>query len=151
MTWRRVDDPDMADDCLFCSIIDGEVPSHTVHETEDVFAFLDVNPLSRGHTLVIPTRHAGAVGDLPADEGHALFTAVHDLAPAVAAAVDAPAYNLGLNNGAAAGQEVDHVHFHVVPRRPGDGGGPIHAIMPGQQDVSDDELAAVADDVRDGL
>jgi histidine triad (HIT) family protein len=141
----------MEDDCLFCGIVDGEMPSHTVYETDDVMAFLDVNPLSRGHTLVIPKRHAAGVGDLPDVEGRALFEAVHDIADDVADAVGADGYNLGLNNGEAAGQEIDHVHFHVVPRRHGDGGGPIHAIMPGQQDVTDDALAAVADDVRDAL
>lgn len=130
----------MTDDCIFCRIIDGDIPSRTVYEDEDVFAFLDANPLATGHTLVIPKAHHERLDDLSTSASSSLFDAVHALTPAIETAVDADATTIGINNGPAAGQEVPHVHVHVVPRFDGDGGGPIHAIAPDRPDPSDDEL-----------
>lgn len=136
-------------DCIFCQIIDGEIPSRTVYEDEDVLAFLDVNPLARGHTLVIPKAHEAAVADLPGDVRDALFTTVGRLAPAVEAAVDADASTIGMNNGPASGQEVPHAHVHVVPRFEGDGVGPLHALDWPTPELDDEEFddiqAAISD------
>jgi histidine triad (HIT) family protein len=136
-------------DCVFCQIIDGEIPSRTVYEDEDVLAFLDVNPLARGHTLVIPKAHEAAAADLPGDVRDALFTAVGRLAPAVEAAVGADASTIGMNNGPASGQEVPHGHVHVVPRFEGDGVGPLHALDWPAPELDDDEFddiqAAISD------
>ncbi|WP_066413059.1 HIT family protein [Halorubrum aethiopicum] len=134
----------MSDDCIFCSIVDGEIPARTVYETDDVLAFLDANPLARGHTLVIPKAHAERVGDLDADLARAVFDAVSELTPRVQDAVDADAANVGINDGEAAGQEVPHVHAHVVPRFEGDGGAPIHAVAGKRPDLSDEDLDAIA-------
>lgn len=142
-----VDPSRMSDDCIFCSILDGDVPSRTVYEDEDVFAFLDVNPLSRGHTLVIPKAHHGRLADLPDEVADAVFGRLHRLAPAVEAAVDADGVTLGVNDGEAAGQEIPHVHAHVVPRFEGDGAGAIHSLRWDRPDLSDGELDAVRDDV----
>jgi len=133
----------MTDDCIFCSILEGEIPSHKVYEDDETYAFLDVNPLGRGHTLVVPKQHAPSLTDL-GDDGEAVFEMVRRLAPRVADAVDAPAYNLGLNNGSEAGQEVPHVHLHIVPRFDGDGGRPIHAIQPSPPEIGDDEMEEIA-------
>jgi histidine triad (HIT) family protein len=141
----------MSDDCIFCSIVDGEIPARTVYETDDVLAFLDANPLARGHTLVIPKAHAERVGDLDADTASAVFDAVSDLTPRVQDAVDADAATVGINDGEAAGQEVPHVHAHVVPRFEGDGGAPIHAVAGARPDLSDDELDGIAGDVADAI
>jgi histidine triad (HIT) family protein len=130
-------------DCIFCSIVDGEIPSHTVYESETVIAFLDANPLARGHTLVIPKAHHERLNDLPAALAGDVFDAVHRLTDRVEAAVDAEASTIGVNNGSVAGQEVPHVHVHVVPRFEGDGGGPIHALFD-RPAVDDDELDAIA-------
>ncbi|WP_248895700.1 HIT family protein [Haloplanus halobius] len=135
-------------DCIFCSIVDGDIPSYTVYEDDTVLAFLDANPLARGHTLVIPKAHHERVNDLPADLAGDVFAAVHDLTEQVEAAVDAPATTLAVNNGPGAGQEVPHVHAHIVPRFEGDGGRPIHAIVEDRPDVSDDELEDVAAAIR---
>jgi histidine triad (HIT) family protein len=139
----------MARDCVFCSIVDGEIPAHTVHETDEVLAFLDANPLEPGHALVIPKAHHGRLEDLPADLAASVWGTVSDLAPRIEFAVGADALSIGVNDGAAAGQEVPHVHVHVVPRRQGDGGGPIHAAFPGQQDLDDEELATIAESIRE--
>jgi histidine triad (HIT) family protein len=137
----------MSEDCIFCQIIAGEIPSHTVYEDETTFAFLDVNPLSRGHTLVIPKDHHESLSDLPAGTAADLGRAVSEVTPAVESAVDAPASTVAVNNGEAAGQEVPHVHWHIVPRFPDDGGRPIHSLF-GGADLSDDEMESVADAIR---
>jgi len=138
----------MSDDCLFCQIVDGAIPSNTVAETDDAYAFLDVNPLARGHTLVIPKDHHERVGELPAETAGDLFELVNDVTPAVEDAVDAPASTVAFNNGEDAGQEVPHVHCHVIPRFADDGARPIHSLFAGA-DLSDEEMEAVAEAIRD--
>jgi histidine triad (HIT) family protein len=135
-------------DCIFCDIVDGAIPSHTVHEDDAVMAFLDANPLARGHTLVIPKAHHERVDELPADLASDLFATVPALTAAVERAADAEATTIAVNNGSAAGQEIPHVHLHVVPRSAADGGRPIHALIEDRPDVDDDDLAAVADAIR---
>jgi histidine triad (HIT) family protein len=138
----------MPDDCIFCKIVAGDIPSRTVYEDDTVFAFLDVNPLAPGHTLVIPKDHHETLGDLPDDTAADVFAALHRLAPTVEDAVDADASNVAFNNGEAAGQEVPHVHGHIIPRFEGDGGRPIHAIAGSRPDLSDEELDDIAADIR---
>ncbi|NHN46295.1 HIT family protein [Halostella sp. JP-L12] len=140
----------MTDDCIFCQIVAGDIPSRTVYEDDDVIAFLDANPLAPGHTLVIPRDHYETLNDLPDGEAAAVFDALHDLTPVVEDAVDADGSNVAFNNGEAAGQEVPHVHGHVIPRFDGDGGNPIHAIAGSRPDLSDDELDDIADRIADG-
>ena len=137
----------MSDDCVFCSIVAGDIPARTVHETDDVLAFLDANPLAAGHTLVIPKAHAQHVGDLDSALASDLFDVVAELTPRVQDAVDADAANVGINDGAAAGQEIPHVHVHVIPRFEGDGGAPLHAVGGDPPDLSEDELDAIAADI----
>ena len=141
-------DSDMSDDCIFCQIIEGEIPSYTVYEDETTYAFLDVNPLSRGHTLVIPREHHERVNDMSADEAGDAFGVISDLAPAVEAAVDAPASTIAVNNGEDAGQEVPHVHWHIIPQFADSDSRPIHVLFDGA-DLDDDEMAAIAEGVRD--
>lgn len=138
----------MSEDCIFCGIVAGEIPGHVVYEDEDVRAFLDANPLARGHTLVVPADHHERVRDMPEGTGRAVFDAIRRLALAVEAAMDADGTTIGINDGEAAGQEIPHVHGHVVPRHEGDGVGPIHSLGWPRPDV-DDEFEAVADAIRD--
>ena len=138
----------MDEDCPFCQIVNGAIPARTVSEDEDVLSFLDANPLTRGHTLVVPKRHHARVADLPSEDRAAVFGTLGRLAPAVEAAVDADGVTVGMNDGDAAGQEVPHVHGHLVPRFDGDGGGAIHSIVRTMPDLDEDELDAIADDIR---
>jgi histidine triad (HIT) family protein len=137
----------MDQDCLFCQIVDGQIPGRTVYEDETTLAFLDVNPLAAGHTLVIPKPHHEYVQDMPADLAGDVFQTVSAVTPAVEAAVDAPATTIAVNNGEVAGQEIPHVHVHVVPRFEDDAVGPIHAFFGGQQEMADDELDAIEADI----
>lgn len=138
----------MSEDCLFCKMVDGEIPIDKVAETDETLAFLDANPLSEGHTLVIPKTHAQRVGDLDRRQAAALFGAVHDLVGPIQEAVDADATTIGFNNGEASGQEIPHVHGHIVPRFEGDGGGPIHVVAGSRPSLSDEEKTSIAERIR---
>ncbi|KAK9479143.1 HIT-like domain-containing protein [Lipomyces japonicus] len=103
--------------CIFCRIIKGEIPSYKVFESSKVYAFLDINPLSEGHTLVIPKYHAAKVHELPDDYLAEILPAAKKIALALGATPDDTfQYNLLQNNGALAHQVVPHVHFHVIPK-----------------------------------
>lgn len=125
------------DDCLFCRIAAGSIPSAEVYQDEAVFAFLDINPLAPGHTLVVTKRHAARLQDCSPEDASALLRAAHLLAPSIAKVTGLPDATIAINNGPGAGQEVQHVHLHLVPRRAGDGHGPIHALFrpPSKADV----------------
>lgn len=106
---------------VFDRILDGEIPSHRVYEDEHTLAFLDIFPLSEGHTLVIPKERRAHLHELSPDAGAALGRALVIVARAVLSATGATTYNVLQNNGAESGQSVDHVHFHVIPRLEGRG------------------------------
>lgn len=101
---------------IFSRILDGEIPCHRVYEDDKVLAFLDIAPLSRGHTLVIPKRPAAQLHHLTDDDAAALGRALPRIARAILAATGATDYNVLQNNGAAAHQAVRHVHFHIIPK-----------------------------------
>ncbi|KAL1964023.1 hypothetical protein VTN77DRAFT_7569 [Rasamsonia byssochlamydoides] len=98
--------------CIFCKIIKGEIPSFKLFENEKVLAFLDIQPLSRGHALVIPKFHGAKLTDIPDED----LTAILPVAKKIAIASGAENFNVLQNNGRAAHQMVDHVHFHVIPK-----------------------------------
>jgi histidine triad (HIT) family protein len=101
---------------IFDKIIDGEIPCHRVYEDDHVLAFLDIGPLSDGHTLVIPKQRVTHLHELSDDSAAALGRVLPRLCRAVMEATGAGAYNILQNNGADAHQEVMHVHFHIIPR-----------------------------------
>ena len=115
--------------CLFCQIVNGEIPCYRVYEDDHVLAFLDIHPCAVGHTIVIPKHHYANVGKLGEAEWGNLATALWRVSQRVETIVKADGSNIGLNNGPAAGQAVPHVHWHVIPRFTNDGGGSMHAII----------------------
>jgi histidine triad (HIT) family protein len=110
-------------DTIFSRILRGEIPCFRVYEDADVLAFLDVSPLSPGHTLVIPKEPAATLDQLSDASAAAIGRVLPRIARAVMAATGATAYNVLQNNGAAAHQAVFHVHFHIIPKPEGGGGG----------------------------
>lgn len=108
-------------DCIFCKIIAGEIPCHRVYEDEHVLSFLDIGPLSEGHTLIIPKGHYVTLDELPDETAAACGRAGKKIGAAVAEATGCAGWNLLQNNGKVAGQVVMHVHFHIIPRTEGDG------------------------------
>jgi len=133
---------------IFSQIVEGEIPARIVYEDETTVAFLDANPLSPGHTLVIPKDEYERVNDVPDNVAADLYATVHRMVPAVEDAVDADGTTVAFNNGEAAGQEVPHVHCHIVPRFEGDDSGPIHAMFDQRPDLDDDELDDIAADIE---
>lgn len=122
-------------DCIFCKIAAGEIPSIKVYEDEATLAFMDINPIAEGHLLVIPKTHAATIDTCDDASLAAAMRTVRRVVPAVRKALGVDALNVLQNNGEAAGQSVHHVHFHLVPRRPGDDV-PIKWVMkPGDQDA----------------
>ena len=106
----------MKNDCVFCAIAAGEIPSFKVYEDDLVLAYLDINPFSGGHTLVIPKDHTTGLLDTPAETLKEIVVRVQKVAAHLKAALPCDGFNILQNNGAAAGQTVPHVHFHIVPR-----------------------------------
>jgi len=106
---------------IFDRIIRGEVPSHKVYEDEHVVAFLDINPLSKGHTLVVPKESKAYLHELSDDSAAAIGRVLPRLCRAVMRATGATSYNVLQNNGSAAHQAVFHVHFHIIPKLSGEG------------------------------
>ncbi len=107
-------------DCIFCKIVAGEIPATKVHETEDTLAFLDVKPVSPGHTLVIPKKHYENIFDIPEDVLAKVISETKYIAKTVKESTDADGISISQNNGEAAGQIVRHLHFHVIPRSKSD-------------------------------
>lgn len=110
-----------AADSIFAKIVAGTIPCHRVFESAHALAFLDINPLADGHTLVIPKRAVERLDQLSADECAELARVVHAVVGMVIGATGATGYNVLQNNGRVAGQEVPYVHFHVIPRAANDG------------------------------
>lgn len=110
----------MKNDCIFCAIAAGEIPSFKVYEDDLALAYLDINPFAKGHTLVIPKGHAANL--IEADDATLaeLIVRVKKIAAHIKAKLGCDGFNILQNNGEAAGQTVRHIHFHIVPRWSGD-------------------------------
>ena len=109
------------ENCIFCKIVKGEVPSTQVYEDDSTFAFLSTGPNNQGHTLVIPKDHATAIYDLPDEILLPLMKTLKKMSKAVKSGMQADGINLHMNNDAPAGQAVFHAHIHIIPRFIGDG------------------------------
>jgi histidine triad (HIT) family protein len=129
---------------LFSRIIRGEIPSHKVYEDEHTFAFLDINPIARGHALLVPKVEAVTLADLDPVHAAALGRALPRVARAVQKATGCPAYNVLQNNGAQAGQVVMHAHFHIIPRYEHDRLGAGLSLIWRPQPIDHADAAALA-------
>jgi histidine triad (HIT) family protein len=109
------------DDCVFCKIVKGEIPATKIYEDEIALAFLDIFPVSPGHTLVIPKEHYENFLAIPEETLRGVISASQKVAKAVVKGTGAEGFNFTQNNGKVAGQAVNHLHFHIIPRVEGDG------------------------------
>ncbi len=135
------------DDCIFCKMSAGEIPVTKVYEDEVVLAFLDIGPLSDGHTLLIPKQHYENLHDCPAELLGSVCSRLGKIAKAVAIGMNSEGYNLLCNNGRAAGQLVAHLHFHIIPRNTGDA---VFNRWPAYK-YEIGRIEAIADDIRKNL
>ena len=108
--------------CVFCKIIEGELPSAQVYEDDDVLVFLDIAPVNKGHCLVVPKEHYIDALDTPPDVMAKVIQVAQKVGDALIKGVGAEGFNIVVNSGKSAGQVVPHLHFHLVPRKSNDGG-----------------------------
>jgi histidine triad (HIT) family protein len=134
------------EDCIFCKVLAGEIPSERVYEDDHAVAVMDINPWTRGHAVVIPRKHAVDIFDIDEDELEHVVVAAKRLATKVRATLDCDGVNLLQSNGRAAWQTIFHLHFHVIPRYDGD---PLE-LPTRPQPAKPEELAAVAEEIRAG-
>ena len=135
------------DDCIFCKIAAGEIPSATVYEDDDFRAILDLGPAAKGHTLVIPKSHSDNLLSVEPDTAAKALKVISKTANAIKEALGCDGINVVQNNGEAAGQTVMHLHFHIIPRYKND------SVNIGWQPMkpSDEELAATADLIKEKM
>ena len=131
-------------DCVFCMIRDGKIPSAKVYDDERTLAFMDINPLTRGHCLVVTKAHAATLYDVEVEDLKAAVATAKKVAGALRKALSPDGLNLLQANGAAAFQSVPHFHLHLIPRWTGDGKGFDWKVVPGVRE----EIMGTADRIR---
>lgn len=117
------------DSCIFCKIINKEIPTEIVYEDDITLAFLDAQPRAPGHTLVVPKAHAENLIEMKPGSVGPFFERVQLVLGKVKRGLEPDAFTLGMNHGKWAGQAVDHLHFHIIPRWRDDGGHSIHSVV----------------------
>ena len=125
-------------DCIFCKIISKQIPAKILHETSHSICFLDAFPLAKGHVLVITKKHHQKIQELNTDENSDLFSLVHTMMSKVDSITGSTL--VAIHNGENAGQEIPHVHVHLVPRDTSDSAGPIHSMFNSSLKLSDFEI-----------
>lgn len=124
-------------DCIFCKIINGEIPTKIIAETNKSLAFMDAFPLTKGHSLVIPKNHYEKIQDMPAEENADLFETVRKVISKVDKLTNATL--VAVHNGKESGQEIPHVHVHLIPRSSDDSAGPVHSMFKPLPKLSEQE------------
>ena len=132
--------------CIFCDIVQGAGNAHIIYEDASHMAFLDLYPITEGHSLVIPKKHYCMITDMSQEDAGRLFSIAPRIARAILLATGADAFSLGQNNGKAARQIVPHVHVHIIPRYSDRDTTWTHRGMP-----ADDELASLAEKIKECL
>ncbi len=135
------------DDCIFCKIINGEIPSYTIYKDEKTLAFLDIVPNTRGHALVIPRKHARNIIDMDDTDLEAVFRTVKKVVSSMKFLLDLDGLNLVVNQGEMAGQVIHHFHCHIIPRYIDDG---INYSAKGYSS-SQEELEELAGKISDDI
>lgn len=133
-------------DCLFCKIARKEIPATVIHENDRTLCFLDIKPVNPGHVLVVPKKHFDDYASTSEEALREMAVIAKRLGKAVMSALGAPGFNIAVNNGRVAGQLVDHVHLHVIPRFEGDG----YELWHGEA-YKEGEMATVADKLKTAL
>jgi histidine triad (HIT) family protein len=127
--------------CIFCNIVNGTIPAKKLYETENSLAFLDAFPLVRGHTLVIPKNHYEKVQQMSGQDNKSLFEAVQVMARKLESI--SSSVLIAIHNGKESGQEVSHVHVHLIPRNTSDGAGPVHSMFSKRPSLDADEFEKI--------
>jgi len=134
-------------ECIFCKIVRGEIPCAEVYSDDSILAFLDIGPISKGHTLVIPKKHYNNLFDMPDDMGNHLLKVMQKVGSAIMKATGATGINVVMNNYPSAGQVIPHAHWHLIPRIEGDG---LFKVKQGKYD-SNDEMLTLANKIKENI
>ncbi len=129
--------------CIFCKIVLGKIPARIITQNERAVAFLDAFPLAVGHTLVVPKAHFQKIQEMATPDTLALFNLTHEITEKVESAAGAKASTIAIHNGREAGQEIPHVHVHIIPRSPSDGAGPVHSMFKSRPKLSEQDWDAL--------
>ena len=133
-------------DCIFCKIVSGEIKSKFLKETKYSVSFLDAFPLATGHVLIIPKNHHQKIQDMSIEENTDLFSLVHQMIPNVDKITGSPL--IAIHNGKDAGQEIPHVHVHLVPRSKDDSAGAIHSMFSSTLTLSESQMDELYDELK---
>ena len=125
-------------DCIFCKIVNGEIKSRLIMESKNSIAFLDAFPVTKGHTLVIPKTHYSKIQDMSQDDSVDLFRVVYEVVFKIDKITGSTL--LAIHNGKESGQEIPHVHVHLIPRQSNDLAGPVHSMFKNRPNLSDEEF-----------
>ena len=133
-------------DCIFCKIVKGEIPAKIIQETTKSLAFMDAFPLAKGHSLVIPKHHYEKLQEIPPEENAELFETVRNVLSKVDKLTNATL--VALHNGKDSGQEVPHVHIHLIPRSKQDSAGPVHSMFKDRPKLSEKEFVDLLEKLK---
>ena len=123
-----------------------EIPAKILYEDEDTIAFLDAFPVAKGHTLVIPKQHYAKIQDLPSEINEKLFNTVHKMIPKVDSLQGSTL--VAIHNGKDSGQEIPHVHVHLIPRSNSDSAGPVHSMFTDKIELTDSEIDSLCNQLK---
>ena len=134
--------------CIFCKIANGKINARIIGQNDKAVAFLDANPLSIGHTLVIPKSHYEKIQEMNSEYSSAVFGLLWQVSSAVEKAAGVNSSTIAIHNGREAGQEVPHVHVHIIPRNTDDGAGPIHSLFKTRPVSNPEEMDFICDRIK---
>jgi histidine triad (HIT) family protein len=135
-------------ECIFCKVALKKIPTNIIIENDKAMAFLDAYPLSKGHTLIIPKAHYSKIQELDEDSSQSLFNILWKITNPIEKAVGVNSSTIAIHNGKEAGQEVPHVHIHVIPRKRGDGAGPVHSMFKNKPNVSSFDMSSIVEEIK---
>jgi histidine triad (HIT) family protein len=125
-------------DCIFCKIVKGQIKARIIMETKNTLAFLDAFPVSKGHTLVIPKKHYEKIQNMSSEDNKDVFDTVHKIISKIDSLTGATL--VAVHNGREAGQEIPHVHIHLIPRSADDSASAVHSMFTNRPSLSDSEF-----------
>ena len=135
-------------DCIFCKIASKEIPAKILVETDSCLGFLDAFPLAKGHALVIPKNHYEKIQNMPKELNIELFTVVHELISKIDSLTGSTL--VAIHNGKESGQEIPHVHVHIIPRSKTDSAGAVHSMFKNDIKLTDVELSELCQNLKIG-
>lgn len=138
-------------DCVFCKIVAGKIPAMVLMQNDKAIALLDAFPLAAGHTLVIPKSHYAKVQDMSQEDAMGVFEVVWKIVGSVETGSQVSASTIAIHNGKEAGQEIPHVHVHIVPRSRGDGAGAIHSMFKNRPKLGPQEMDSLFNKISSSL